>query len=74
MTSIAQTKPWWQSKTVWGAVAASAGAIGPDLMAHAGLFGGGQGVVHALGYGLALVGTVTAIYGRFAATAQLTAS
>ena len=61
-----QTKEWWKSKTVWGALV----ALGASLAALFGyqLDGGAQDqLAGALAAGASAVGAVVAILGRFQA-------
>lgn len=65
------TKPWWQSRTVWGAAvtvaSAAAGAFGYGLPADV------QGqVVDLLSTGGALVGGALALWGRVKADRAVT--
>ncbi|MEX6505612.1 hypothetical protein [Jiella sp. M17.18] len=65
-----ETKPWYQSRTIWGGVvaliAASAGYFGYDLDP-----GAHEALTNALISGAGAVGAVVAIYGRLAAKSTI---
>ena len=69
-----ETKAWWQSKTIWGAIVTVASLaltffkVQIDPQTQQVLVNEVTAVVSAVG---ALVGTVLTIYGRFKATKKI---
>jgi len=64
------SKGWWESKTVWGAVLAVAGAVLPIVGEMGADFLASEGVKIAGGLA-AVIGGILAIYGRYKAVKQI---
>jgi hypothetical protein len=71
--SAVENKPWYLSKTIWGAVVAFLGVVMPKLASALGASPGDQAdtLVNIASGVVGLVGTTLAIYGRYKATATI---
>jgi hypothetical protein len=67
-----ENKPWYLSKTIWGAVAAVVGVVFPKiLVALGGSDNAGQTLADLAGNLVTVIGSVVAIYSRYTATTQI---
>jgi hypothetical protein len=66
------SKSWYMSKTLWGAVIGLIGAVSPKILASLGGDSAVDNVVNVAGNIAAVVGAGLAIYGRFKASTTLT--
>jgi ABC-type Fe2+-enterobactin transport system substrate-binding protein len=70
-----ESKPWYLSKTVWGAIAGVVGVVFPKVIsALGGTDAAADQVVTIVGAAVTVVGSLVAIYGRIKATTTLTAT